>query len=385
MIAQLVYIHIEKSAGTSQSGLLVDIYGRDDVFWKDNDMAVDQFKDAARDVSRRVIGGHLSYTDLKNTKQYRLFTAVVRDPVSRAVSLFNYHAWGRDEDNREQWRRRGLDPSSMLRTIEQLPLFRGTISNQQCMALSGHKRFDAVEEVLRSENFVVGAYDRLDEFNARLAQMLSWENKPLPHINAAQRRDYRECILAEPGLEEEIFKLNQEDLKLYEFISQRGVYQHAPDETIFREYLSPRTSGGIEILDRDDVMGLSIKPAGSDSVVLKEDRVYVPLRITNNSSRTLVCEGERAVMVGYTWLARSGEVLQCEGDRTSLPRSLFPGESCIVQASLKCPPSVEPGTYQVQFSLLQFRVRWLKTLDLSHTLTLNVAVEPWNPEYSKLA
>lgn len=375
MIAQLVYIHIEKSAGSSQNWLLLGIYGKGDVFWKGIDSAADQFADKARNVNRRVMGGHLSYKDFKNIKRHQLFSAVVRDPVSRAVSLFNYHVEGGDDNNREQWRRRGLDPSSMLRTIEQVPPFRNDISNQQCMRLSGHQRFDAVEKVLRNENFVLGVYDKLDEFNARLAQMLSWENKPLPRINVAQRHDYRERILAEPGLEEEILRLNQEDLKLYELISERGVYQHTLDEAIFREYLSARTSGQAEILDRDDARRLSIKPVGSDSVILKGERVHVPLRIINNGSRPLSCEGDRAVVVGYTWLDRVGEVLQPEGARTPLPRNLFPGESCIVQASLQCPPSVEPGTYQVQFSLLQLGVRWLKTLDLSHTLTLNVAVK----------
>lgn len=380
MIAQLVYIHIEKSAGTSQRRLLINIYGRDDVFWENIDSVIDR----SRDISRQVIGGHLPYIDFKNTKRCQLFTAVVRHPVSRAVSLFNYHVWGGDEGNRKRWRWLGLDQSSMLRTIKQLPRFRRSISNQQCMTLSGHKSFDAVEEVLHNENFILGVYDKLEEFNARLAQMLSWENRPLPRANVAQRSDYYERILTEPGLEEELLKLNQEDLKLYEFISQHGVYQNTPDEAIFREHLSARMSGRVEILDRADVRRLSIKPAGSDSVALKGEQAHVLLRITNNGSRALACEGERAIMVGYTWLARSGEVLQPEGARTPLPRNLLQGESCTVQASLQRPPSVEPGIYQVQFSLLQFRVRWLKTLDLSHTLTLNVVVEPWNLENSKL-
>lgn len=389
MIVQLVYIHIERTAGTSARGLLAEAYGINDVHWLGIDVSPSGLKAALATTNRRVIGGHLRYTDCVNVPGYRLFTSVVRDPVNRAVSLFNYHgsagstshhARKSREANRNRWRALGLNPGSMLRTIEQVPEFRENVSNEQCRKLSGHGSFAAVEEMLCNANFVLGTYDRLEEYNTRMAHLLHWRSLAPVRSNVAETRDYQQRVLAEPGLKEEVLRLNQEDAKLYDFVSSVGTYQHMPDGDILLKHLSAPAVGPTGPLEKKDVMGLALEALESDALVLAEDRIRVPLRITNNGSLPLSCTGESAIEVGYAWLGHLGAIAKSEGIRTPLPGRLFPGECCVVQAKLQQPAGVEPGEYKVRFSLLQGGRR-LESLDSAHTLALHVAIkaseQPW--------
>lgn len=232
MDPQIVFIHNEKTAGTSLRALLDRVYGRDQVVWRGRDLKSRKGKTFARLRNCRVVGGHLSVADFKSAKRPLLFLSVVRDPVNRAVSLFNYFAEHAPEKDRKIWRWKGLRPESMRRTIEDVPAFRRAISNRQCYRLSGSDNFQAVLQILEDKNILIGAFDHLDHFGSRLSKLLRWPELPIGKHNRAPTDSYETDILAEPGLRDLIASLNEEDGELHEFIKYNNYYEHIPDAGI---------------------------------------------------------------------------------------------------------------------------------------------------------
>lgn len=232
MDAQIVFIHIEKTAGTSLRALLDRVYGREQVVWRGRDLRSRRGRTFASLKDCRVVGGHLTVADFRSAKRPLLFLSVVRDPVSRAVSLFHYFAEHAPEKDRHMWRWKGLRPESMLETIEEVPAFRRAISNRQCWRLSGKASFESAKQELKTRNILVGDFDHLEEFGARLCALLAWPEIPLCRHNRAPRPDYESGILAEPGLSARLLELNREDQQLYEFIRGRRFHENIPDERL---------------------------------------------------------------------------------------------------------------------------------------------------------
>lgn len=232
MDPQIVFIHNEKTAGTSLRALLDRVYGRDQVVWRGRDLKSRKGKVFARIGNCRVVGGHLSVADFESTRWPLLFLSVVRDPLSRAVSLFNYFAEHAPEKDRKMWRWKGLRPESMKETIENVPAFRRAISNRQCYRLSGHVDFQAVVKVLEERNIIIGAFDHLDYFGSRVSDLLHWPEFSIGTHNRAPRESYETDILAEPELKNLVASLNEEDGRLHEFINSRKCYEHVPDSEI---------------------------------------------------------------------------------------------------------------------------------------------------------
>lgn len=241
MAAKLVFIHIEKAAGTSQRALLDRVYGRSNVLWRGRD-----FKDCRSgglpDITKYlVIGGHLSAAQFQGVRTPILFLSIVREPVDRAVSLFHYFSENGPEKDRRDWRNKGLDPSSMTTTIQNVPAFRDAVSNRQCSRLSGNCDFVTTLDKLHNDNYLIGSFGRVEEFTNRVASLLDWPPVTPGRHNSARRSDYRDEILAEPGLRDLIGNLNQEDEKLYRFIANQGCFEHLPEVGVLKRNLSVGT------------------------------------------------------------------------------------------------------------------------------------------------
>lgn len=374
MFAKLVFIHCEKSAGTSQRALFIENYGRENIFWDGLD---DQGPLGAAEAMRErrlVRGGHLSYAQFRGHPERILYASVVRDPVSRAVSLFHYFCENAPEDQRRYWAGKGLQRDSMLRSLESVPVFRKQIANTQCLRLSGERDFAATKLVMATENVIIGCFDDLDAFNHRLATLLNWRTRTLGHHNTAKRPSYQREILAEPGLQEAILELNREDNALYQYVAERKVVEHLPDRQLLIDFLAGTCAADGPELCGDDVRGLKLVPcAGAESVELQLGaQAQVPVQLLNQSQRPLSAADEKRVMIATHWYALDGELLQWEGARTALPRHLFPGESVQVAVRIVPPPTLGEGRYRVRVALLQLGVQWLERLDAGHVAELRV-------------
>jgi hypothetical protein len=231
-MSALVFIHIPKVAGTSHREYLSQVYGEESIFWYGLDSEAEIFnkKELAK---APVVGGHRPL-EFYPPAYKALYTTIIRDPLERAVSFFNYRATASAETGDERWLEKratalshwlaqGIDQSSMLKSIENCEEFRRDISNLQCRYLSRHgATFAGVRKTFQQTNIMVGVFDQLQKFNGFFQSELSFFIENNLRANTASN-GYSAEILAEPGLVELIRSLNVEDQRLYDFVR----YEHA--------------------------------------------------------------------------------------------------------------------------------------------------------------
>lgn len=358
----LIYLHIEKSAGTSQRELLWKNYGRDRVAWRGVDFSPKDRKGLLKNSDRPVLGGHFDYPDVRVLAGDLLITSVVREPVSRVVSLFNFWGWNAPDDKRESWRSWGLDPESMLATIRNSRRFRRAVSNTQCIRLSGCSRFENCLEVMRSGNFIVGTFDQLDLFNNRLAELLDWSRSELGRLNQAGVSDYQQQILAEPGLVDEIEKLIVEDRKLFNFVNELSLFENLPEQEALSAGLSPG-----RIPDRQtDRPGVSLRLVGDPPPDWIGEGCELTIRVENFGAELIPKGGEHPAVLGYHWLdTETGTVLE-EGVRTALPRDVPPGARDETKMRIRPPRKADKDKSKLRISMLRVGKYWLTSRDPSH-------------------
>jgi hypothetical protein len=84
--------------------------------------------------------------------------------------------------------------------------------------------------------------------------------------------------------------------------------------------------------------------------------------VTNRSSSFFVCAAPAPVYVSYKWLDARGDYLDdARAHRTRLPRTIFPGESLDVDASVVVPERC--GSPRLRVTLMQEGVAWFDDLD----------------------
>lgn len=234
MSSSLVFLHIPKAAGTSHRTYLHRVFGKDGLFWYGLYSDATEF-DAKQIGSCYALGGHHPLTFYPRSFD-ALYSSVVRDPVERAVSFFNFCTeTPKSEDlnyikererAQEKWRKLGIDRSSMSRSIERCDVFRQEISNYQCSYLSRYEpTFEGVLKTLKEENMVIGIFEDLPLFNKFLQEELNFPVENRARANVA-RDGYSSNILSEPGITNLISSINVEDQLLYDFLRNEcgGLY-----------------------------------------------------------------------------------------------------------------------------------------------------------------
>ena len=118
----------------------------------------------------------------------------------------------------------------------------------------------------------------------------------------------------------------------------------------------------------------AIQPSRSRLAVSADSVITETLVITNTSVRPWTASDVRPVYVSYHWIQPdSRRVFILDGERTSLPRDLAPGESAAVSAFVKVPPIT--GTLLLQWDLVQEDVTWFSERG-SPAAEVNVRVMP---------
>ncbi|MGL4564991.1 MAG: hypothetical protein ACRCVD_06840, partial [Halioglobus sp.] len=84
---ELVFLHIPKTAGTSQLNAFSQYYGAGNVFWIGKDCAPDICRYPRAQVGKRfVVGGHKRLSFYPSHLD-PLYCALLRDPVERAMRI----------------------------------------------------------------------------------------------------------------------------------------------------------------------------------------------------------------------------------------------------------------------------------------------------------
>jgi hypothetical protein len=226
---RLVYLHIPKTAGKSLQRVLEKNYGHN------VSLTTSGVANEHQWLNSTVIGGHITYPFYHSSPRTRLFVALVRDPVERALSRFNYYRsiQGPSYNKRES---RGFDHSDLKKTIQNSVFREEFVDNYQCRFLSGKSTFRGLRYTLKKDNFVIGTMEHVDQLIKHIGSRCSWNSLDIPVINQATNTHYLDDLKQDKALIDMIKRLNREDYKLYEFIRNLGVYSSCSSDFDYRPY-----------------------------------------------------------------------------------------------------------------------------------------------------
>lgn len=248
MDSKLVFIHIPKCAGSSLSHALVSHFGRDKSFLIGQDFPRNPIFFPRRGTADKAfISGHRA-VDFYHQTQGFLFVAIVREPISRALSLYNYytqphnavddHARNERHALLHKWRKKGMDANSLLRSIENSRQFRYEISNAQCRYLSEDNQnrwlatyrhyvakkssadFESALATINSHKFVIGIQKNIHLLAERLSEILAIPVIKIGHQNSS-KESYQDYFAQDKQSIELIKSLNASDEKLYHHIERQ--------------------------------------------------------------------------------------------------------------------------------------------------------------------
>lgn len=212
-IEKIIFLHIEKVAGSSQREWFYRHFGRDNVYWHGitSEGAIDD---------SFLIGGHESF-DYYEKNQNFIYLSLVRDPIERVLSFYNYCK----NVIPESWIPLGLDISSFKNTILSCDHFRNAIRNGQCRYISGSFLFEDTVKCLEKYSFLIGELSNLEVFNKQIEEKLYLDKIPIPKKNVGVL-NYKDDIDIDSECINELNLLLEEDFKLFNFIKvdHHGLY-----------------------------------------------------------------------------------------------------------------------------------------------------------------
>jgi SAM-dependent methyltransferase len=92
------------------------------------------------------------------------------------------------------------------------------------------------------------------------------------------------------------------------------------------------------------------------------DRIVATVRMKNCGWEAWNSRGDRPIFASYHWLDRAGRVLDFEGERTSLPRVVNPGDTCDVAVQIRVPDRA--GRVVLAVDLVREQVTWFSQAGL---------------------
>jgi SAM-dependent methyltransferase len=104
-------------------------------------------------------------------------------------------------------------------------------------------------------------------------------------------------------------------------------------------------------------------------------QVVIKVSVENASSLPWHYEARRTILLGNHWLTAAGEMLRRDDGRIALPNDLAPAQRVDLALMINTPP--EPGSYLLEFDLVQEGVAWFKQRG---STTLRIPAEILAPE-----
>jgi hypothetical protein len=163
----------------------------------------------------RMSGGHIPFSDVPKplVDRYPVFLSVIRNPVDRVLSHYNFVRTQEKHPSHKRMRSvtifEALQDERFLKQCESV----------QLRFLTGETDLDAAAKVMESHKFLIGKMEHLSAFMAALHQVLDLPIAP-PESQQIHRSapDYLAKIAAQPRYDEAIdilTKLNEDEFKFY--------------------------------------------------------------------------------------------------------------------------------------------------------------------------
>lgn len=226
-ITKPVFLHIPKAAGTTFLQMLVNAFGQEHVYWLNHLEYDDSFK-ILQDIEQTdperiyVIVGHINY-GIHNilSNNYTYFT-VVRDPVQRALSFFDYAYSSPEHPLYETLRKGPIDFSDpeILNNISNLQtrmLCNSTISDISILSSVSKEYLKIAKRRLQS-CAAVGITEEFDAFISLVNAKFGWNLSKIQEQNVTPHRKYRAEL--DQAMIERIREHNRLDIELYEYAKE---------------------------------------------------------------------------------------------------------------------------------------------------------------------
>lgn len=218
----VVFVHIPKTGGTSMRQYMRDAFSERLLLTgkaprKKGDMAAAKSKELAvrpelaRDVD--AVSGHARYGmfDLSGIDRDIIYVSIMRDPISRALSMYNYQ-----RTNERHVRNASVKDKTLLELIGETDYLQ-RIGDQQTRFLFGSKTPNP-RKVLGRERYLIGKLEKLDSFLEAASDLFPADRPDFPQLNA-RAPSYKDEIRAQPGFDEAIAIVRKTiagDLAFYE-------------------------------------------------------------------------------------------------------------------------------------------------------------------------
>jgi hypothetical protein len=127
--------------------------------------------------------------------------------------------------------------------------------------------------------------------------------------------------------------------------------------------------------DRDWYKNTISPSTGTAPTLYAGDFITIPVTVRNEGP--MLWRADRSPMVNLSYHWRQGDnadYVVFDGERTSLPHDVAPGESVTVDAVVLAPP--KPGTYELEWDLVQEHVAWFYQKSRSRTVSTRYEVQP---------
>jgi hypothetical protein len=216
-----------------------------------------------------VVGGHASAVEFEKIKRPKIFMSVVRDPVMRAISLFNYITWGPDPNHGLRKKLQGL---TLIEAIQTSAGFRRDIENCQCRYLSGEPSFPAALRRICESEWFVDRHEAIDELFSRVCRRFGWPAQKLVLDNVG-RKGYADEYLEDVETICALQQINQEDRFLVSLFDRNDFGDTTAVESVSS---APRGAAQMVTAIYNAVLGRPADPAGLETYVTVFTGVSVP-------------------------------------------------------------------------------------------------------------
>lgn len=212
---KFIFLHIPKCAGTSFDEYCTIGFGSgvyfDNIGYRFNPEAI---------ADKIIIGGHKEISLYDNLKSDPIYITILRDPIDRAISLYNYYAKLAEEQEADL---PGFDIDAPYKTMLYSKASNQYSNNVQCRFVSGSERYQDALYSIHQNNFIVATVKTLPELTRHLANNYGFSKNDLPELNRAESKYVKDFKKKNRELIQLLTRLNKEDSLLYKHISKHKI------------------------------------------------------------------------------------------------------------------------------------------------------------------
>lgn len=217
MEPKLAFVHIPKTAGTAFRLAAIASIGRANVFVIGEDCTPEEWPTIPTEVvsGKRALMGHSKPELFRRLGPVR-FATLVRDPIARAVSYFNFMVTRRPTSKLGAL----LVGKSLAEAARDVQAFREEVGDVQCRAICGAPSAAKALAEADGGDWLIDLDENAQRFADEVFGLFGWPSAVLIRANVGRPAYAEDLVTPEATLLLE--QLNQQDLELFEAVRSRS-------------------------------------------------------------------------------------------------------------------------------------------------------------------